>query len=82
MTDAGKAVSRMRTGSVLAGSAVTSHRGRLRVVGEADHVAPRVGDLDDVAGTQPARRFERLTAPLAQQGLGSVGVGNLEPQSR
>src|SRR5215218_5309882 len=53
-----------------------------QIVGEADHVAPRVGDLDQPAGAQLAGLAEQRH-PGGGQGLaGGAGVGDLQPQPR
>src|SRR5215218_6361794 len=52
------------------------------VVGEADDVAPGVGDLDQPAGAQLAGLAEQGHAVGGQRLAGLPGVGHLQPQPR
>src|SRR5829696_9766545 len=62
--------------------ALTGPLGGEQIVGEADHVAPRVGDLDQPAGAQLAR-LAKQGHPGRGKGLaGGAGVRDLQPQPR
>ncbi len=55
--------------------------GRLRVVGEPDDVAPRVGELDDMYPVEVEKgRVEGLDARRRQGVGGGAGVRHLQPQ--
>src|SRR5215218_6011817 len=56
--------------------------GREQVVGQADHVAPGVGHLDQPAGAQLAGLPEQGHPGRGQGLAGRPGVGDLQPQPR
>src|SRR4029450_9748095 len=64
------------------GLALAGPLGGQQVVGEADHVAPRVGDLDQPAGAQLAGLAEQGHPGGGEGAAGGAGVGYLQPQPR